>query len=53
MCSSTFAYSTTDDWTSLPNNVKTIQNEKKFKEGLQNSLQKEARVSEENPYMYY
>ena len=38
---------------SLPNNVKDIKNEKTFKESLKKSLQKDARKSDENPYMYY
>ena len=53
MYKNTFAYSAIDDWNSLPNNVKKIKNEKKFKESLKKSLQKVARMSDDNPYMDY
>ena len=53
MCTNTFAYSAIADWNSLPNNVKTIKNENKFKESLKKTILKDARKSKENPYIYY
>ena len=53
MCINTFTYSAIDDWNSLPNNVKAIKKEKKFKESLKKSLLKDARKSDMNPYIYY
>ena len=53
MCINTFTYSAIDDWNSLPNNVKAIKKEKKFKESLKKSLLKDARKSDVNPYIYY
>ena len=49
----TFAYSAIADWNSLPNNVKTIKNENKFKESLKKTILKDARKSKENPYIYH
>ena len=53
MCTNTFAYSAIADWNSLPNNVKTIKNENKFKESLKKTILQDARKSKENPYIYY
>ena len=53
MCTNTFAYSAIDDWNSLQNNVNAIKNEDKFKDSLKKSILKDARKSDENPYMYY
>ena len=46
MCINTFAYSAIDDWNSLPNNVKGIKREKKFKDSLKKSLLRTARRSD-------
>ena len=46
MCINTFAYSAIDDWNSLPNNVKGIKRQKKFKECLKKSLLRTARRSD-------
>ena len=53
MCINTFTYSAIHDWNSLPNNVKAIKKENKFKESLKKSLLKDARKSNENPCIYY
>ena len=53
MCINTFTYSAIHDWNSLPNNVKAIKKENKFKESLKKSLLKDARKSDENPCIYY
>ena len=34
ICTNTFAYSAIDDWNPLPNNIKGIKSENKFKESI-------------------
>ena len=53
MCTNTFAYSAIDEWNSLPNNVKAMKNEKMFKESLKKTILKDARKSDESPFVYY
>ena len=36
ICTETFAYSAINDWNSLPNNIKAIKSEDKFKDSLKN-----------------
>ena len=49
----TFTYSAIDEWNSLPNNVKAMKNEKMFKESLKKTILKDARKSDESPFVYY
>ena len=52
-CTYTFTYSAIDEWNSLPNNVKAMKNEKMFKESLKKTILKDARKSDESPFVYY
>ena len=51
--STTQIYSAIDEWNSLPNNIKSMKNEKTFKDSLKKTILKEARKSDENPFVYY
>ena len=52
-CTDIFTYSAIDEWNSLPNNVKAMKNEKMFKESLKKTILKDARKSDESPFVYY
>ena len=53
ICTNTFAYSAIDDWNTLPNNVKGIKSENKFKESIKKTLIADARKDDMNPFVYY
>ena len=53
MCTNTFAYSAIDEWNSLPNHIKSMKNEKTFKDSLKKTILKDARKSDESPFVYY
>merc|ERR1711874_804384 len=47
MCINTFTYSAIDDWNSLPNNIKSMKNEKMFKDSLKKTILKDAKKSDD------
>ena len=53
ICTETFAYTAIDDWNSLPNNVKEIKSEDRFKDSLKKSLLEAARKTEKSQFVYY
>ena len=42
-----------DDWNALPNNIKGIKREEKFKESLKTSLLAAARKDDESIFLYH
>ena len=52
-CTETIAYTAIDDWNSLPNNVKGIKSEDKFKDSLKKSLIEAARKADKSQFVYY
>ena len=48
-----FVYTVKDDWNALPNNIKGIKSEDKFKVSLEKSLLEVARKTDKWQFVYY
>ena len=53
ICKNTFAYTAIGGCNTLPNNIKGIKSEHKFKESMKKTLLADARKVEMNPFVYY
>ena len=48
-----FVYTVKDDWNALPNNIKGIKSEDKFKDSLKKSLLEVTRKTDKCQFVYY